>query len=342
MRARDTLRGLPPTKPPTAAADAPAPDPLSAYLVDAAQRTILYWDVMRRRGNQYLEHMAQKVPNVLHFGAELVMAGTSLERPVNYGLVRIVPPQGVTVDPKKRPFVVIDPRAGHGPGIGGVKPESQIGVALAAGHPCYFIGFLPQPVPGQTIEDVMEAEAAFLAKVVSLHPQADGRPVVIGNCQGGWATMMLAAAHPDLVGPVIVAGAPGAAPAWTSIEQSARRLGIDVRYTGDLLTIDDGQLQVSVLGTRDESQAAAVVVRRRAMSVVIALTSGRIPAAGQMLVTANPNDAPHTDLIVTTDDTAGRQTQQLEVVVERGDTVRVELEPASIQVFGGTRRMGND
>ena len=166
MRARDTLRGLPPTKPPAAAADAPAPDPLSAYLVDAAQRTILYWDVMRRRGNQYLEHMAQKVPNVLHFGAELVMAGTSLERPVNYGLVRIVPPQGVTVDPKKRPFVVIDPRAGHGPGIGGFKPESQIGVALAAGHPCYFIGFLPQPVPGQTIEDVMEAEAAFLANEI--------------------------------------------------------------------------------------------------------------------------------------------------------------------------------
>ena len=228
MRARDTLRGLPPTKPPTAAADAPAPDPLSAYLVDAAQRTILYWDVMRQRGNQYLEHMAQKVPNVLHFGAELVMAGTSLERPVNYGLVRIVPPQGVTVDPKKRPFVVIDPRAGHGPGIGGFKPESQIGVALAAGHPCYFIGFLPQPVPGQTIEDVMEAEAAFLAKVVSLHPQADGRPVVIGNCQGGWATMMLAAAHPDLVGPVIVAGAPLSY--WAGVRGKA-----PMRYSGGLL-----------------------------------------------------------------------------------------------------------
>ncbi|MFO1046396.1 MAG: DUF3141 domain-containing protein [Geminicoccaceae bacterium] len=226
MRARDALRGLPPTKP--LAADAPAPDALSAYLVDTAQRTILYWDVMRRRGNQYLEHMAQKVPNVLHFGAELVLAGSSLARPVNYGLVRIVPPEGVTVDPKKRPFVVIDPRAGHGPGIGGFKPVSQIGVALAAGHPCYFIGFLPQPVPGQTIEDVMEAEAAFLAKVISLHPQADGRPVVIGNCQGGWATMMLAAAHPDLVGPVIVAGAPLSY--WNGVRGKA-----PMRYSGGLL-----------------------------------------------------------------------------------------------------------
>jgi hypothetical protein len=26
------------------------------YLVDAGQRSILFWDVMRRRGNQYREH----------------------------------------------------------------------------------------------------------------------------------------------------------------------------------------------------------------------------------------------------------------------------------------------
>jgi uncharacterized protein DUF3141 len=35
-----------------------------------------------------------------------------------------------------------------------MKPESEIGVALRAGHPVYFIGFLPKPEPGQTIEDV--------------------------------------------------------------------------------------------------------------------------------------------------------------------------------------------
>ena len=66
-----------------------------------------------------------------------------------------------SIDPAKPPFVVVDPRAGHGPGIGGMKQDSEIGVALAAGHPCYFIGFLPEPVPGQTIEDVCAAEAAL-------------------------------------------------------------------------------------------------------------------------------------------------------------------------------------
>ena len=48
----------------------------------------------------------------------------------------------------KRPFVVVDPRAGHGPGIGGFKADSEIGVAMRAGHPCYFVGFTPEPMPG--------------------------------------------------------------------------------------------------------------------------------------------------------------------------------------------------
>ena len=132
--------------------------------------------------------------------------GGLFERPVNYALVRIVPPETVEIDPTRRPFVVVDPRAGHGPGIGGFKAESEIGVALRAGHPCYFVGFLPEPVPGQTIEDMARAEAIFLQKVIDLHPDADGKPCIMGNCQAGWAVMMLAAIRPELFGPIIVAG----------------------------------------------------------------------------------------------------------------------------------------
>ena len=186
----------------------PATDPLSQYLIDAAQRSVLFWDVLRQRGNQFLEHMAMAAPNVLDFAATLVLDGRTLPRPVNYGLVAITPPPGVVIDAKKRPFVVVDPRAGHGPGIGGFKADSEIGVAMAAGHPCYFVGFLPDPMPGQTIEDIMAAQAAFLERVIELHPDADGKPVVIGNCQGGWATMLVAATRPELFGPIIVAGAP--------------------------------------------------------------------------------------------------------------------------------------
>lgn len=178
------------------------------YGIDAVQRAVLHADVMRERGNQYNAHLRETVPNVLDFPAEIVMRGDILPRPTNYGLVRILPPTDAPTDPRKRPFVVVDPRAGHGPGIGGFKTDSEVGAALAAGHPCYFIGFTPDPAPGQTVEDVMHAEAAFLRKVIELHPEAQGKPAVIGNCQAGWQIMMAAAVWPELFGPIILAGTP--------------------------------------------------------------------------------------------------------------------------------------
>ncbi|MEK1870660.1 MAG: DUF3141 domain-containing protein, partial [Ensifer adhaerens] len=199
-----------------------------SFSLDAWQRSILFLDVMRQRGAQYEEHRTQTAPNVLEFEAQLVTDGRTLARPVNYALVSIVPPEGVTVDPTKRPFVVVDPRAGHGPGIGGFKADSEIGVALKAGHPCYFIGFLPDPVPGQTIEDIALAEAGFLETVIARHPQADGKPCVIGNCQAGWAVTIVAALRPELFGPIIIAGAPLSY--WAGVHGQN-----PMRYSGGLL-----------------------------------------------------------------------------------------------------------
>jgi pimeloyl-ACP methyl ester carboxylesterase len=202
--------------------------PMIDYVVDATQRNVLFLDVMRQRGNQYREHLAETAPHVLDYEVELVVDGRRLPRPVNYALVLVVPPAGADIDPSLRPFVVVDPRAGHGPGIGGFKADSEIGVAFKAGHPCYFIGFLPEPVPGQTIEDIARAEAVFLEKVIDLHPQADGKPCVIGNCQAGWAVMMLAALRPELFGPIIIAGSPLSY--WQGVHGKN-----PMRYTGGLL-----------------------------------------------------------------------------------------------------------
>jgi pimeloyl-ACP methyl ester carboxylesterase/tellurite resistance protein len=198
------------------------------YWVDSCQRTVLFWDVLRQRGNQAIEHYKAGKPPVLAFDYEIVIDGRQLERPVNYALVRIRPEAGDSVDPAKRPFVIVDPRAGHGPGIGGFKEESEVGVALRAGHPVYFVTFFPEPEPGQTIEDIGRAEVIFLRKVRELHPEADGKPVVVGNCQAGWAIMMMAAAAPDDVGIVAIAGSP--------LSYWAGREGINpMRYTGGLL-----------------------------------------------------------------------------------------------------------
>jgi tellurite resistance protein len=183
------------------------PYALMEYLTDATQRSLLFWDTMRQRGNQFFEHRAQEAPPVLVYDYELLVDGRTLDRPVNYILYRILPGPEHQIDPQKRPYVIVDPRAGHGPGIGGSKEDSQIGVALRGGHPVYFVSFRPLPEPGQRLEDIGRAEGHFLEEVRRRHPDAP-KPCVIGNCQAGWAVAMLASVAPDLTGPIVLNGAP--------------------------------------------------------------------------------------------------------------------------------------
>lgn len=187
--------------------DTPIHTQLAAYLTDAAQRGLLTLDVLRERGDIFLRHEAAGCPPVLIYDYEVVLDGAELPDPCNYQLLRIVPPKGTEVLDVKRPYVIIDPRAGHGGGIGGFKEDSQVGVALADGHPVYFVSFKRDPEPGQTLADVARAEAAFVREVMRRHPDSP-RPVVAGNCQGGWATLLLAALNPDIVGPIVLNGSP--------------------------------------------------------------------------------------------------------------------------------------
>jgi hypothetical protein len=177
------------------------------YSVDFWQRNILFMDTMRERGNVMLEHYEAGMPPLLAYETELLLDATTFERPCNYQLLRIVPPAGWKPGPKRRPLIIIDPRAGHGPGLGGFKHDSEIGMGLMEGHPVYFVSFTPQPVPGQTIEDVELAEARFIDHVWHRHTDLRS-PIVYGNCQAGWAVAMVAADRPDVTGPVVINGAP--------------------------------------------------------------------------------------------------------------------------------------
>jgi hypothetical protein len=180
----------------------------AAYATDAVQRAGLMLDALRERGNAYERHVAEGAPPVLTFDHELVLDGRKLDRPCNYALLRIVPDADTPVDPHARPVIVVDPRAGHGPGIGGLKTDSEMGVAMRAGHPVYFVTFRPEPEEGQTLADVMHAEARFIAEVSRRHKACPHKPVIIGNCQAGWAIAQLAALHPEITGPLLLVGSP--------------------------------------------------------------------------------------------------------------------------------------
>jgi hypothetical protein len=195
------------------------------YATDAFQRSVLFMDIMRKRGNVYFDHKKNNKPPVLTFDYDLILDGRSLERPVNFSLVRIKdrryedaplpehqdnrenPVEKNFQDPAKRPIIIVDPRAGHGPGIGGSKRDSEIGMALNEGHPVYFFVFSADPMPGQTLVDVHNAQIQFIEEIIKRHPAAE-KPAIIGNCQAGWASALIGADRPDITGPMVFNGSP--------------------------------------------------------------------------------------------------------------------------------------
>lgn len=183
---------------------------LGAYLLDSWQRGVLFLDVLRERGDNMLAHERAGQPPLLDFDHELVLDARAFARPANYALLRITRCGEHRASeferPGLRPVMIVDPRAGHGPGIGGFKRDSEVGVALHEGHPTYFAIFYPEPCPGQTLSDVIHALRAFVEEIARRHGGV--APVLYGNCQGGWAVALLAAECEGLDGPAVLSGSP--------------------------------------------------------------------------------------------------------------------------------------
>lgn len=166
------------------------------YAADAAWRTAALADTLRERAANMREHEASGMPPLLHFEHEQVADARDFEPPCNYRLLRITRCESDGLEKNVRrnaaPVLIVDPRAGHGPGIGGFKRDSEVGMALREGHPVYFAVFDPDPVEGQTLGAVIGAVARFIEIVGQRHRGRE--PIVYGNCQGGW-TVVLALAH---------------------------------------------------------------------------------------------------------------------------------------------------
>ncbi|WP_448325988.1 DUF3141 domain-containing protein [Sulfitobacter sp. M13] len=187
----------------------PPPDP-AAYGRDLWERSVLFMDTLRERADNMIAHERAGMPPLLDFKYETLLDARQFGRSANYALLRITEVDGNCwddcVDDTKPPVIVVDPRAGHGPGIGGFKRDSEVGMAMAEGHPVYFVIFFPEPEPDQTLEDVLFALRRFVEEVSARHDGA--APVLYGNCQAGWAVTLLAAHCEGLAGPVVLNGSP--------------------------------------------------------------------------------------------------------------------------------------
>lgn len=119
----------------------------AAYWGDMLWRTIATGEVLRQRANNMTEHEAAGMPPLLHFESEPVADGHDMQPASNYRLLRVTRCGTDALEKHVRkgaaPVLVVDPRAGHGPGIGGFKRDSEVGMALLEGHPVYFVVFDP-------------------------------------------------------------------------------------------------------------------------------------------------------------------------------------------------------
>ncbi len=205
--------GPPPERAVGQGTDARGATPIGEYLEyqrDFLERAVLFWDTLRQRANNMIAHERAGLPPLLAFKYETLLDARHFERPANYALLRITEVGedcwDDCVDPDKPPVVIVDPRAGHGPGIGGFKRDSEVGIAMHEGYPVYFVVFFPEPVPGQTLSDVLHALRRFVEEVARRHPGKP--PVLYGNCQGGWAVTLLSASCEGMAGTSVLNGSP--------------------------------------------------------------------------------------------------------------------------------------
>lgn len=221
---------------------------LFEYLINFyLQRTPIFLDTIFKSSMNHVLLKNQNQPAVLVFDYELVFSGQNLDPPVNYDLVRIIDrrsdeghdarhlPTKENRDyssydelknqignKSKRPLFVVDPRAGHGPGISGSKTNSQIGIALEIGMPVYLALFHPQTKPDQKVEDIERALQYYLMLISKDHPDQE-KPCVVANCQAGWSIAMALADKPGISGPAVLNGSP-LSPSSGDINSSSMRL----------------------------------------------------------------------------------------------------------------------
>ena len=169
----------------------------------------LFWDTLRQRGNGYIEHERQGQPPVLHFEYEMVLGRALVRAPgeLRAGAHRPAGGRRRSTERSVRTSSSIRaPATARASAASRTTRRSASRCAPAIRSTSSSSS--ASRSPGRRCSTSCDAGAASsCARVRELHPTAPSRAIV-GNCQGGWAAMMLAAADPDDTGPIVINGAP--------------------------------------------------------------------------------------------------------------------------------------
>ncbi len=86
-----------------------------AYWTDSLQRAVLTADVLRLRGNRFVEHSRAGSPPVLVFEHEPVLYAERFERPCNHGLLRtdLESPAAAQAEPAGSKVAPLRPQQGR-------------------------------------------------------------------------------------------------------------------------------------------------------------------------------------------------------------------------------------
>ena len=181
----------------------PQPGDLAGYGVDFGQRSVLFWDTLRQRGNNFVEHNARAcrrccTSTTKSSSTAASWAAGQLRARADIAAgrrQRSIPSAARTSSSIRAPATVRHRR---------LQGRSQVGVALHAGTRSISSSSSATRA-GPDAARVCEAEAGSSQAAARIRQP---KPCVIGNCQGGWAAMMLAAADPEMTGPIVINGAP--------------------------------------------------------------------------------------------------------------------------------------
>ena len=88
-----------------------------------------------------------------------------------------------------------------------IAQVNQVSVAWDHGYEVYYLLFDPTPVTGQEIADTVRTVCSYIKHLNQEYPHPQG-PILVGNCQAGWHSLLCGLYDPKLKYTLSAVGAP--------------------------------------------------------------------------------------------------------------------------------------